>query len=165
MRITAVFILLFFLLGNCSQKTQPDESKKGSVSLVSSIEPKSCAAGETITLKILLESTGDQKISEPRTAGTLEGFQVISRSISKQINYINGKKTEILEVNLILLAIENGTWTIPGYEVTGEKGRIYKTEAIEITVSGTADPKKRKNKNLPEYKPAPEKNGDDGIFI
>jgi len=165
MRTVAIFLLIFVLTGSCSQKTQPAESSKGNVSISASIEPKSCAVGETITLTIYLESTGDQKVSEPRTAGTLQGFQVISRSISKQMNFINGKKTESLEILLTLLAVENGTWIIPVYEVTAEKGRIFKTEEIQITVSGTADPKKRKNIRPQENKPAPGRNGDEGIFI
>jgi hypothetical protein len=145
------------LFGGCNQKKPSEELSSENVLLTAAVQPESCAVGETIALTIHLESSGKNKISEPKTKGILQGFSVVSRSVSKQMNYINGKKSEALDIILVLLAEKTGKWTIPVYEVHLEDGRVFSTQEISVVVSGSAPGKNKRKRGSQDMRPTPEK--------
>ena len=158
MKIINLTLMALIVFGGCNRKIPSDENSPEIISLTASIQPEVCAVGETVTLKIHLESSGLKKIGEPQTRGMLKGFQVISRSISTQMNYVNGKKSEAIDIMLMLLAREAGDWTVPSYEVKTEDGRVYSTNEIHITVTKSSGEKNNRKKDQLRRRPLPDKN-------
>ncbi len=164
-RIIPFLLLISSLLISCnfyddSVVTNGKSDQHASVKIAASIDPKSCAVGEIITLRIHLESSGLSNLQEPRATGDLQAFKIIGRSQSTQLNIANGHKTRTMDLMQNLRAMESGTWVIPSFEVIADDGKVYRTEEIKIVVSENPNPDAPGKMKAPETSPYPSPEND-----
>ena len=95
---------------------------------------------DTLVLKIIFEE-GEDEVD----TSALTDFEILSRSSSSNISYINGKYSKTISANYRLAPRKEGRLSIPSFEVR-HKGKVYTTKPITIqVVPADARPKASKD--------------------
>ena len=104
-----------------------------SVELHASISPDKGATGQLMQFKIELRSAGDSSIPEPTIPTAIPGFQILGRSVSKQVAIGPQGKQVTASYLLTLLPLKVGHFTLPAISLK-YRGKSYQTEAISLEV-------------------------------
>ncbi len=94
------------------------------------VDRTSIGPGESLTLNVTIEG-GDGDVD----TSPVRDFKVISRESTNSINMVNGKFSQKLIYNFVLIPFRQGRLTIPSLPVT-IGGKTYYTKPISINVSG-----------------------------
>ncbi len=126
----------------------------GSPEVHSSVNSRNIDLNDGLRLTVTIEGDVDSVKQPP--VNKIENFRVTGRSSSKQISIINGKMTSSKRFIYSLVPLKSGTLKIPSLEVELD-GKTYKTNSIEVFVSGGR--KKRKNSKENKQK------GSESVFL
>ncbi len=162
--VVTLFLIWTFLPG-CNSQASPPPQETGGFLFQASLDRTECSVGETITLKIHLQTEGSSKFTMPQPEKIIDGFDIVSRSVARQSEVVNGKRKDSIQVVQQLMARRPGVRTIPPFTVKDAGGRIHATKALKVVVTGKALPVRPGEKVPPPFAEPPPLNGDAGVVI
>jgi hypothetical protein len=157
--LRTVFLILalgfFFLL----LLNQPSFSQD--ISFKASVDKTEVGLDDQITLTVSV--SGNVKSIPQPTLPSLEGFTVYSAGRSQNFVYSGGKISSSVTFNYILTPRKEGKFTIGSAEIVLD-GNTYRTNPIEVTVTGGAKPEEAPTPSSKESVQRTELQGKD-LFI
>ncbi len=122
-KIGKVWLFLFLVLGITSASA--DVLVKASVD-----KTKVCAGGSVVYSIVLSGDVRDYSLPDRIT---IPGVRVYGRGSSQQITFSNGKMTNRITINFVLMPIRTGQVKIPSLKVK-VNGKDYYTQEMDLTV-------------------------------
>lgn len=139
-RREGIFLALLFISGIAGCNKQSASPSHEEVSIQVRLEPEKISMDATTRLTVHLESKGGESLENPGWREP-EGVRVVGRSTSTRIQYVNGVKSTILDLSLVLQPLKEGTITLPAFEVKTSDGKIHRSRELSLQVSkGTGQP-------------------------
>ncbi|MFH1655077.1 MAG: BatD family protein [Candidatus Omnitrophota bacterium] len=138
------FTIVCFLLLGCSSAVSAD------IDIKASVDKNKISQDETVTLSIVITSNMNY-LPKIQLSDLKEDFEILSTAQSQDIS-LKGRQTNlVVNFQYILLPKKYGKLTIKPIEA-GYKGKVYKTEPIDIEVSRSQKPIIPQQESPPEEK-------------
>ncbi len=112
------------------------------VKVSATVDRTGIGPGESLTLNVTIEGEGGDVDISP-----IRDFKVVSRGSTNSINMVNGKFSQKLIYNFVLIPVKEGRLKIPSLPVTSG-GKTYYTKPIAINVSKASTGTKTGGKDI-----------------
>ncbi len=103
----------------------------GNVKVEAYVSDKSPCVGANLDFTVSI--SGDFSRYSPVDMPAINGFQIYGRGTSQSMNFINGRMSNTVEMNYMLIPLKEGDFTIPSLTVIVD-GKGYQTDSISISV-------------------------------